>query len=273
MSMPELPEVEVIVRELRREVLAEEIAGIKLYWKKCLVTNGHPWPLYQTIQAVDRNGKFIIFDLEHLYLLIHLRMSGRLIFWKTGNFDRSHLRMCLQFRSGNSLLFYDTRKFGRIYLTADRQQFLGRLGTDALDQRFSEQDFIRLLNNKKGVIKTFLLDQHHLAGLGNIYADESLFRARIHPRRSVDSLSVIEVKQLYRAIRKTLNSALLHMGTTLADYRTPSGGEGRNQKFLKVYDREQKPCFRCKNPIEKERIGGRGTHFCPVCQPLISNSR
>jgi formamidopyrimidine-DNA glycosylase len=199
---------------------------------------------------------------------VHLRMTGRLIVSATNNFDRAHLQIFFRFKSGKSLLFYDTRKFGRIYLTVDLKKFLIRLGVDALDQKFSEFDFMRLLKNKKGIIKSFLLDQHQLAGLGNIYADESLFQARIHPRRRIHTLSAKETRLLYRSIRKTLTGALEHMGTTLADYRTPSGKKGRNQKFLKVYDREQKPCFRCKNLVEKIWIGGRGTHFCPNCQPL-----
>jgi formamidopyrimidine-DNA glycosylase len=266
--MPELPEVEVIVRELRRQVLAEEITDIKVYWKKCFVADRNPWPIFHKIKAIDRYGKFIIFQLDHIHLLVHLRMTGKLIICHTNNFDRSHLRVRFQFRSGKSLLFYDTRKFGRIYLSGDRQKFLARLGVDALDKRFTADDFINLLKNKKSSIKPFLLDQHRLAGLGNIYADESLFRARIHPRSRIGALSETEVRRLYRAIRKTLSGAIDHMGTTLSDYRTPGGMEGRNQKFLKVYAREQKPCFRCKNLVEKIRIGNRGTHFCPVCQPL-----
>jgi formamidopyrimidine-DNA glycosylase len=266
--MPELPEVEVVVRELRQRVLNEEIVDIIVRWKKSFVTDGKVRPVFGTIRAIRRFGKFIILQLDQFYLLVHLRMTGRLIVNTTGNYNRSHLQVQFKFRSGQSLLFYDTRKFGRVYLTADVNKFLQPLGVDALDIKFSPRDFKVLLDHKKGSIKPFLLDQSRLAGLGNIYTDESLFRARIHPQRRIDTLSVHEIGRLYRAIRKTLQDAISHMGTTLVDYRTPAGEPGQNRRFLKVYGREQDPCFRCKNPIEKKWIGGRGTHFCPVCQPL-----
>jgi formamidopyrimidine-DNA glycosylase len=267
--MPELPEVEVIVRELRKKVLNEEIVDIKVHWPKSLVTDGLARrSVCSTIKSVRRYGKFIIFQLDHLYMLVHLRMTGRLIVSNAGRFDKAQLRVQLKFRSGKSLLFYDTRKFGRVYLTADANMFLGSLGVDALDTRFSAKNFKVLLGNKTGIIKPFLLDQRQLAGLGNIYADESLFRAGVHPQRRISSLSVKEMERLYRAIRRVLLESIKHMGTTLADYRTTGGESGRNQNYLRVYGREQNPCVRCKNPIEKKWIGGRGTHFCPVCQPL-----
>jgi formamidopyrimidine-DNA glycosylase len=267
--MPELPEVEVIVRELRQKVLHEEIVNIKVHWPKSLVTDGQARrSICGTIKAVRRYGKFIIFQLDHLYLLVHLRMTGRLIVSSAERFDKAQLRVHFKFRSGRSLLFYDTRKFGRVYLTADANKFLGSLGVDALAAQFSLKNFKMLLRNKTGIIKPFLLDQHQLAGLGNIYADESLFRSGIHPQRRISSLSEKELERLYRAIRRILPEAIKHMGTTLADYRTTDGESGRNQKYLKVYGREQNPCVRCKNPVEKKWIGGRGTHYCPVCQPL-----
>ena len=266
--MPELPEVEVIVRELREKILGEELSDIQIYWKKTFVSDGYPLPVFNTIHAVNRRGKFIIIRLNQLFLIIHLRMTGKLIVSDTVPVDRKHLQVQFIFKSGKALLFYDPRKFGRIYLTPDPEEFFSNLGVDAIDPQFSKHDFTRMLSRKKGSIKPFLLDQHHLAGLGNIYVDESLFRARIHPETSIRALSVHESSQLYQAIRKTLNGAIAHMGTTLADYRTPDGNSGRHQNFLKVYDREHETCFRCKSVIVKKRVGGRGTHFCPGCQPL-----
>jgi formamidopyrimidine-DNA glycosylase len=270
--MPELPEVEVIVRELRQTVMNEEITDIKVLWKKSLVRHHDHQPVFAEIKDIRRYGKFIILQVGHVFLLVHLRMSGKLIVHQGGPFSRKHLRVYITFRSGKSLLFYDPRKFGRMYLTADAQQFLSPLGMDALDPGFSGREFARLLAGKNSRIKSFLLDQHHLAGLGNIYTDECLYRAGVHPQTRISNLSEREVALLFRAIKKTLQGAIEHMGTTLADYRTAEGKKGRHQRFLKVYDREQKPCFRCKNPVEKKWINGRGTHFCPVCQPLKGKS-
>jgi formamidopyrimidine-DNA glycosylase len=267
--MPELPEVEVIVRELRQKVLNEEIVDIKVHWPKSLVANGITRrSACSAIRAVRRYGKFIIFQLDHLDMLVHLRMTGRLIVSNKQKFDKAQLRVHFRFKSGKSLLFYDTRKFGRVYLATDADRFLESLGVDALNAQFSSKNFKALLRNKTGTIKPFLLDQRQLAGLGNIYADESLFRAGIHPQRQISSMSEKEQERLYRAIRRILQKAIKNMGTTLADYRTTGGESGRNQNYLKVYGREQNPCVRCKNPVEKKWIGGRGTHYCPVCQPL-----
>jgi formamidopyrimidine-DNA glycosylase len=271
--MPELPEVEIIVRELREKIPGEELADIRINWKKTFISNGFPLPVRETIHSIDRRGKNIIIQLSRWYLIIHLRMTGKLIVSDTVPADRNHLQVEFLFKSGRVLSFYDPRKFGRIYLTADPEKFFSGLGIDALDPGFSTQDFRQLLDRKKGSIKPFLLDQHHLAGLGNIYADESLFRARIHPETSIRDLSVHESMQLYQAIRKTLGGAISHMGTTLVDYRTTAGNTGRHQNFLKVYDREQQACFRCKTIIEKKWVGGRGTHFCPACQPLKKKAR
>lgn len=271
--MPELPEVEVIVRELREKIQGEEISDIRVHWKKTLASDGNPIPLREKIQSVDRRGKFIIIRLSRASLIIHLRMTGKLITGDTVSAEPKHLQVQFRFTSGRVLSFYDPRKFGRIYLTNDPERFFSGLGRDALDPAFSQQDFMDLLYNRKGSIKPFLLDQHRLAGLGNIYADESLFRARIHPETGIRDLTVQESRQLYRAIRKTLSGAITHMGTTLSDYRTTTGDSGRHQNFLKVYDREQQACFRCKTSIQKKWVGGRGTHFCPACQPLKKKAR
>ena len=265
--MPELPEVEVIVRELRNKIIGEEIKDITALWYKSLVIV-YAVPIQgKCIQAIDRRGKYIIVCLNQGYLIIHLRMTGQLIVNETSeNASERHLRVIVDFLSGKKLYFYDARKFGRIYYITELEKFFEHIGMDALHPAHTMTRFSELINKRKGRIKTVLMDQSIVAGLGNIYADESLFRAGIHPERSADSLTVRTRAALWSSIVDTLQTAINNMGTTLANYRTTGGGFGTNQNFLMVYDRADDPCYNCKTPIKKIRINGRGTHFCPNCQ-------
>jgi formamidopyrimidine-DNA glycosylase len=266
--MPELPEVEVIVRELRDKLDGEEIIEVQSLWSKSLVTNRHKLPLGRSIQSIGRHGKFIIFHMDMDFILVHLRMTGRLIVTNGEDLSSQHLRVIFTLKSGKKILFYDARKFGRIYLSDNLEIFFKNFGVDALSPEFSVEKLQDILRNKKGRIKSLFMDQHHIAGLGNIYIDESLFRAGIHPMCAVNKLSRKKIALLHQAIRDTLELAINNMGTTISNYMTSGGGFGNNQFYLKVYGRENEVCYACGSTIRKIRVNSRGTHFCPACQAM-----
>jgi formamidopyrimidine-DNA glycosylase len=167
---------------------------------------------------------------------------------------------------GHELRFSDARKFGRVYLVADEGDVTGALGPEPLDAAFTLEVFRARLTKRRGAIKPLLLNQQFLAGVGNIYADEALWRARIDPRRIVATLEADEIERLHSAIRTVLEQGIEHEGTTVSWYRKPDGTPGGFQSFFKVYDRAEQPCSNCGTPIRKLWLGQRGTHFCPVCQ-------
>jgi formamidopyrimidine-DNA glycosylase len=194
-------------------------------------------------------------------------MTGQLIYTNEKNFSMEYLRTSIKMDSGNYLNFYDARKFGRIYHVSNIDQFFSHIGVDALSEEFNIKYFKQLLKRQKRGIKSFLLDQKNIAGLGNIYIDECLFKSGIHPKTHTNGIQNSKAEKLYKNIGKILNLAIENMGTTISDYRTTGGGFGTNQHFLNVYGRQNEPCFSCQTKIKKIRINSRGTHFCPVCQP------
>jgi len=218
------------------------------------------------IQDIRRNGKYIIFELDKGYLLTHLRMTGQLIVQDSYPVNKKHLRLIFKFKSGKYLLFYDLRKFGRIYHTTHPKIVLKNTGVDALSEDLDLSFFRKLLDGKTTAVKSFLLNQKNIAGFGNIYIDESLFLARIHPETKLSDLSTTKIKKLYDESRKVLLDAIDRMGSTISDYKTTGGGFGTNQNYLKVYQRQGLPCIACGTPIAKIKVGGRGTHYCPCCQ-------
>jgi formamidopyrimidine-DNA glycosylase len=269
--MPELPEVEVIVRELRPKLTNETIQSVDVFWHRSLVNeNGSSLPVNRSIQTITRRGKYIILNLDKNALVIHLRMTGQLIIKRAEPEETKHLRIKMRLRSGKNILFYDSRKFGRIYYLSDPSTILAKIGIDALDPSFTESTFHLLCENKKMRIKSFLLDQRFLAGLGNIYIDESLFRAGIHPETNMSHIALPKRSKLFHVICDVLKTAINHMGTTISDYKTTGGGFGTHQYYLSVYDKQNTPCPVCETSIKKIRIGGRGTHYCPTCQPATT---
>jgi len=177
-----------------------------------------------------------------------------------------HTRALFHLEDGRNLLFVNMRKFGRLYLAKDAQEVVGRLGPEPLEAEFTPQRFAHLLANRRGALKPLLLNQRFLAGLGNIYTDEALFVAGLHPQRRADTLNPEEVKRLCRAIRLVLKEGLKDGGTTLEAYRRPNEEKGRHQERLQVFRRTGDPCPRCGATIERIVLGGRGTYFCPRCQ-------
>jgi formamidopyrimidine-DNA glycosylase len=277
--MPELPEVETIAQELRPHVQGKTILSAHLDWPRTLA-----YPLedverfcaeIQGLQISDvwRRAKFIVLDLNRedrpwSACLIHLRMSGRLHLEPLG--QQKHLRVQFDLSEGQQLYFYNMRKFGRVWLVRDAETVLGDLGPEPLAESFTPQLFYSLLRKRRGMLKPLLLNQRFIAGLGNIYVDESLFRAGLHPRRTADTLQKTDILRLHSAIRSVLQQAIDHHGTTFDGvFVRPQGQEGRQQEGLAVYGQTDLPCSQCGTPIERIEVTGRGTHFCPHCQPLV----
>jgi formamidopyrimidine-DNA glycosylase len=269
--MPELPEVETLVRRLREPLIGRTIVKATADWPR---TIGHPSPEEfvrrvrgLTVQAIDRRAKYLVFELgdhtaSHLhFLLIHLKMSGKLrVVSKRTPIDK-HDHVIFDLDDGRQLRFNDVRKFGRVYLLDHPDEVTGRHGPEPLDKAFTLAKFRALIKDRSGAIKPLLLNQAFIAGVGNIYADEALWRAKIHPLRKTDSLKDAEIAALYRSIRQTLRQAIEAQGTDAGD------GVIEGDYQPRVYGREGKPCYRCHRPIHKTTIGQRGTHYCPTCQP------
>lgn len=280
--MPELPEVETIARALRQggrggaPILGQVICEARLLWERTLAEPDPQTFLQrlpgQEVVDIGRRGKFLVINLSADSLLIHLRMSGDLrvepAYDSAGQPvpDQPHDRMVIHFdgspESRLRLAFNDTRKFGRVWLVPTPEIVLGQLGPEPFDADFTEEEFFRRLQRVNRQIKPLLLDQRFVAGLGNIYADEALHAAGIHPLRSSASLSVEEAARLWAAIREALSEGIRRNGASFDwVYR---GGEFQN--YFRVYQREGQPCPRCGTSIVKITVGQRGTHFCPVCQ-------
>lgn len=276
-TMPELPEVETIARGLRKPLVGREFTGIRVGWKNLIarpaVKEFKRRIVGQKILAVKRRGKYLVFALSGGgSLIIHLRMTGQLLIKNSGDELDRHDHLIFELDDGRELRFNEMRKLGRVYLVDDEDEILGSLGPEPLDDDFAPADFAALLFGRRGMIKPLLLNQRFMAGIGNIYADEALFTARIHPERRADTLTSEEIERLYSAIRQVLRQGIENSGTTLSTYRDAEGREGRNQEYLEVSRRAGQPCPRCGTPIERTVVGGRGTHFCPKCQSTIVDS-
>ena len=272
--MPELPEVETIARELRPGLTGRTIISVQVNWPRTValpqedVARFAEGLIGRKIAEMGRRGKFILIALDSgSTLIVHLRMSGQLLLAPCGQAE--HLRAALKFADDSALYFYDARKFGRLWLTDNAAQVVGDLGPEPLAETFTLQLLIDRFRGRRGMLKPLLLDQRFIAGLGNIYADESLFRAGLHPQRGVDTLNEAEVARLHEAIREVLSQAIEHHGTSFdGAFVRPHGEQGRQQEGLSVYQQADLPCVRCGTPIQRIVVGGRGTYFCPRCQLL-----
>jgi len=274
--MPELPEVQTIVSDLKAAgIQGAVITGARVYWSRtiaepsagtfCRRVKG------QEISAIRRRGKFIVFDFKNGdHLLIHLRMSGRLHWLERELSRQTHEHVVLSFENGKQLRFHDTRKFGRMYLTSDTDKILGRLGPEPLSAGFTRRILAERLSRRQRLLKPLLLDQTFIAGLGNIYVDEALWESRIHPCRVAASLSQDEIQALHRAIPRVLKRGLKNLGTSLgtgkANFYSIAKHQGRNRDELKVFRRTRQPCPRCQTKIQRIIVGQRSTHICPKCQ-------
>jgi formamidopyrimidine-DNA glycosylase len=265
--MPELPEVETIVRQLRRRIRGKTIASVRVVWPRTVAGSRVEFNRRlrrMTVAGVSRRGKYIgVEGADGTFFTIHLRMTGKLV-GELEAADRRHLRLCFNFADGTKLHFVDARKFGRLRLWPCRGDSCPGLGPEPL-RPAAVLAALRRLKTRRPV-KSVLLDQSVLAGIGNIYADESLFLAGIHPLIPAASLSDAQQKRLASAIPRILKQAIRRNGTTLRNYRSVEDRSGENQEHLNVYGRAGEHCFICGAPVEKIRISGRSSHFCPGCQ-------
>jgi formamidopyrimidine-DNA glycosylase len=277
--MPELPEVETITRLLRQgtrekpaSLVGCRISSADLLWQRSLA---EPGPeefsrriVGQTIQEVGRRGKFIVISLTGDTLLIHLRMSGDMRLEDAADAEgnpiprQKHDRLILNFSDGQRMTFNDTRKFGRVWLVEDAQTVLGGLGPEPLDPQLTSEKFHTMLNSRSRQLKPLLMDQNFLAGMGNIYTDEALFLARLHPLTRSDQINEQASARLLEAIRSVLQEGIRRNGASIDwVYR---GGDFQNH--FRVYSRTGEACPQCGTPIQRLVVGQRGTHICPTCQ-------
>ncbi|MBN2118846.1 MAG: bifunctional DNA-formamidopyrimidine glycosylase/DNA-(apurinic or apyrimidinic site) lyase [Anaerolineales bacterium] len=278
--MPELPEVETIARKLRPQLLGKVVQEVELRWPRTLA---FPSPRKfkeliqgQEIQEVTRRAKYFILHLSDFSLLIHLRMSGDLFIKESKIEPEKHDRLILKLFRGSSseqstaikengsskLVFNDTRKFGRVWLTANPEEVLGKLGPEPFGRNFTPEWLHTALHSRRRQLKPLLLDQTFLAGLGNIYSDEALNLAKLNPLAGSDAITAKQAEALHAAIRSVLKEGIRRNGASIDwVYR---GGEFQN--YFRVYDREGKPCPTCRTKIQRIIVGQRSTHFCPKCQ-------
>jgi formamidopyrimidine-DNA glycosylase len=294
--MPELPEVETIVRDLSGFLVSKKIVEISIKNPLAGREDGQlnfSLPVFrkrivgQSVRSISRRAKTLVFELDRDFLLIHLKMTGQLVYQDchqdrcetvagghpivgVGNeLPNKFTRVVLGFDNGSQLYFNDVRRFGWLKLVSLEgwSAYERSLGKEPLDGGFTLEYFTASIHKKKNsTIKQAILEQKYFVGVGNIYADESLFAAKINPARKVASLDPLEVKLLWQAIPKVLKSAIRHRGTSFNDYRDARGEKGNFVKLLKVYGRAGQPCTICGQPLSKTKIGGRGTVWCDRCQ-------
>jgi formamidopyrimidine-DNA glycosylase len=274
--MPELPEVETVRARLEPKLVRRRLERVEIYDGR-LTRPFDPAEVAaelhgERVVALDRRGKYLVVRFESgRVLLIHLRMTGQLLHANGGSpsADDAHLRAVVRLDDGSDVIYRDVRRFGTWLLVepGELDPYLdARVGGEPLGPDFTAKRLSEALAGRRAPVKAVLLDQRRLAGVGNIYADEALWRARIHPLRPAEELSDGEVRALHRGIRSALKAGIARQGATLSTYRTPDGSRGRMQHEFKVYGRLDQPCERCGTPIEKIRAAGRGTWFCPECQ-------
>ena len=287
--MPELPEVETVARDLRPRLVGATIVGARVSWARTLRTHD---PIAfadavagREVLAVGRRAKQLVIELSgDAALTVHLKMTGQLFVVPADGPEDGYVRLVLELADGRELRFRDIRKFGRIGLYG-RDPVTGELvtevggasvfaaiGPEPLDDAFTVREFRRRLRRRKGRLKSLLLDQSFLAGVGNIYADEALWRSRLHPLRTVGTLRVPDERHLYEAVRGVLAEAVERRGSSIDDYTAPDG-DGSMQEVLDVYQRTGEPCRRCGRPIKRVVVGARSTHFCSWCQRLPGSDR
>ena len=275
--MPELPEVETVRRQLEPVLVGRRFERVEIDDPR-LVRPFEPAAVAAELEGervaeVDRRGKYLIFRFESgRVLLVHLRMTGSFRHRRSGvGKDDPHRRAVVRLDDGSDVAYRDVRRFGTWLLVEpeELEPYLGdRVGTEPLERSFTTRRLAESLAGRRAPVKAAILDQRRLAGVGNIYADEALWRARIHPQRAAGELAPGELKALHAGIRTALKAGIKRQGATLRDYRMPDGGSGAMQDEFKVYGREGEPCDRCGTPIEKIRAAGRGTWYCPNCQRL-----
>jgi len=272
--VPELPEVETVRRRLAPVLEGRVFERVEITDPR-LTRPLDPLEVARELEGervavVDRRGKYLIVRFESgRALLVHLRMTGSFLHSANGLADDAHLRAVVRLDDGSDVAYRDVRRFGT-WLLLEPEEVEAyvdeRVGREPLAEAYRAKHLAEKLNGRRAPVKAAILDQRTVAGVGNIYADEALWRARIHPLTPAAALGPEEVKALYRGVRESLRAGIRRQGSTLRDYRLPNGDEGGAQHEFKVYGRGGEPCERCGTPIDKIRVAGRGTWYCPTCQ-------
>jgi formamidopyrimidine-DNA glycosylase len=272
--MPEMPEIETIARQLRKTIIGKRIADVRLSGLQLRKPIAKTFPAKlrgRIIREIIRRGKYLILELEpKAFGLIHLGMSGRVLYHPSASGGMKHTHAIFSFSDATALEYRDHRRFGLLaaYTGLQLSQIpeLRSLGIDPLRSGFNAKWLLPLLQKRRQEIKSFLLDQRHIAGLGNIYSSESLFMAQIHPERRCFTLTSEETFRLVNAIRKVVRAAIKNNGTSFSDFLDSEGKRGGNQGFLAVFQREGEACARCAEPIKRMRQGNRSSYYCAHCQ-------
>lgn len=274
--MPELPEVQTTVNDLKQHLLAQKICGVEVFWHKTIaaptISDFQNQITGMNVNDITRRGKFIVIHLQGLkkhrkYLLVHLRMTGNFRFEDQSFTAQKHDRVVFSLDNHLKLVFKDPRKFARMWLVDEVNTVVKNLGPEPLT--ISLQEFEERLEKRQGRIKTLLLDQTFLAGIGNIYTDESLWQAQIHPLTVIKDLNKKQIVALHQAIQFVLQKAIDLDGTSFDQhYKRVNGQSGRYQNEFSAYGRKGKACFRCSTAIVKTVVGQRGTYICMVCQKI-----
>ncbi|PKM80242.1 MAG: formamidopyrimidine-DNA glycosylase [Firmicutes bacterium HGW-Firmicutes-14] len=275
--MPELPEVETIRRSLEEKVKGKTFTGVEIFLDKML-KGLEPGDLDEKfkgkkITGIDRRGKYLLINLTGgVVMVIHLRMTGQLLYCAPDQEKAKHTHLVFHLNDMYQLRFIDQRQFGKVHIVSLKElgsiSGLKNLGVEPLSDIFTREHFKKGLRNRRIKIKPLLLDQTFIAGIGNIYADEALFRARVNPEQVAANINAREAVRLYTAIREVLLEGVENRGTSIKDYVDGDGTRGSNQNYLRVYGREGEPCLKCKTAIQRKVISGRSAHFCPKCQKL-----
>ena len=272
--MPELPEVQTVVDYLKDILPGKTIQsvqspnGYKGVFENGALANYRAFLYKRQIQSIRRRGKFIIMELDSGFLLFHLRMTGRFILEFPDKSEIKYISFQLIFSDGLNLFFRDTRKFGRAYICQNLDWLENCLGIEPLSNHLTPTWLYQQLKQRKRMMKPLLMDQRFIAGLGNIYVDEVLWQAKIHPKAISITIGKVRCIKLCIAIKDILKNAIKYKGTTIIDFRYGSNEKGRFKKELKVFGRIKTPCSRCSIPIDKIFVSQRGTYYCKKCQRI-----
>jgi formamidopyrimidine-DNA glycosylase len=275
--MPELPEVETVVKGLRPLIADKIVTAVEIREENMIAYPEDNIEAFRDsligskIEAVNRRGKYIIIELStDKNMVIHLRMTGKLLVKEVKEFRDKHTHVIFSLNDGQEIRFNNIRKFGRVYLIdknhPEQAGGLADLGPEPLSDELTVGDFKKLFENRRALMKSLLLNQHFIAGIGNIYADEILFRSEVRPDRTADTLTEAEKEAIYHNMREILKKGIIYGGTSFSDYVNAFGEKGSFQEELRVHQRQGEECYECGTIIEKIKISGRSTYFCPQCQ-------
>jgi formamidopyrimidine-DNA glycosylase len=271
--LPELPEVETTINELKPGVAGKTIHSVEVFTPNTIA--GMPAEQFcrdlagHQIVAIARRGKFLVFRLDKGKIwIVHLRMTGAMLLKKEADTPEKFVRVIIHLVGGTAVHFRDVRRFGRMWLVEDEKSVVGKLGVEPLSEEFTPDKLAAVLKSRETPLKTLLIDQKLIAGIGNMYADEALHQARIHPLKTADKLTAVECRRLCEAIQTVLTKGIKSKGASTDTFIRPDGNKGAAHLEFQVAHRKGEECPVCRETIERITVGQRGTFFCPACQKL-----